>query len=70
MVVNKRGVAFKAGAQGVRGQAMVEYLVVTAVMAAALFIPSGLTDNMSLADYMARAVRSFFRAYSFILSVT
>lgn len=53
-----------------RGQAMVEYLVVTGVVAAALFVPSPLTQNMSLADYLARAVRSFFRAYSFLLSVT
>lgn len=53
-----------------RGQAMVEYLVVTAVVAAAMFVPSPLTDNMAAADYMARAVRSFFRAYSFVLSVT
>ena len=53
-----------------RGQAMVEYLVVTTVLAAALFIPTALTENMSLADYLARAVRSYFRAYSFLLSVT
>lgn len=53
-----------------RGQAMVEYLVVTAVVVAALFVPSPLTENMALADYLARAVRSFFRAYSFLLSVT
>lgn len=54
----------------VSGQAMVEYLVITSVLAAALFIPTVLTDNMSVADYLARAVRSYFRAYSFILSVT
>ena len=53
-----------------KGQAMVEYLVVTAVLAVAMFVPSALTDNMPAADYLARAVRSYFRAYSFILSVT
>jgi hypothetical protein len=53
-----------------QGQAMVEYLVVTAVVAAAMFVPTPLTNDMSAADYLARAVRSFFRAYSFILSVT
>jgi hypothetical protein len=59
-----------AAAPRSQGQAMVEYLVVTAVIAAAMFVPSPLTANMSLADYLARAVRSFFRAYSFLLSVT
>lgn len=52
------------------GQAMIEYLVVTTVVAIALFVPTPLTANMSLADYLARAVRSFFRGYSFLLSVT
>jgi len=53
-----------------RGQAMVEYLIVTAVVATALFVPTSLTANMSAADYLGRAVRSFFRAYSFLLSVS
>lgn len=53
-----------------RGQAMVEYLIVTAVVATALFVPTAMTDNMALADYLARAVQSFFRSYSFLLSVT
>ena len=50
------------------GQAMIEYLVVTAVVAAALFVPFQAAGNMSLADYLARAVRAFFRAYSYLLS--
>ena len=53
-----------------RGQAMVEYLIVTGVVAVALFVPTALTENMALADYLARAVRSFFRSYSFLLSVS
>ncbi|WP_332848623.1 hypothetical protein [Massilia sp. S19_KUP03_FR1] len=53
-----------------RGQAMVEYMIVTGVVAAALFVPTALTDNMALADYLARAVRSFFRSYSFLISVS
>jgi hypothetical protein len=52
------------------GQAMVEYLIVTGVVAAALFVPTALTENMALADYLARAVRSFFRSYSLLLSVS
>lgn len=57
-------------ARRLRGQAMVEYLIVTAVVAAALFVPTPLTNNMALADFLARAVRSFFRSYSFLLSVS
>lgn len=53
-----------------QGQGMVEYLIVTATVAMVLFIPNPLTDNMPLADYLARAVRSYFRAYSFLLSVS
>jgi len=70
MFVTRPGTPFKAGVQRIDGQAMVEYLIVTAVLAAAMFIPTALTDNMSLADYAARAVRSYFRGYSFLLSVT
>jgi hypothetical protein len=51
------------------GQAMIEYLVVTVAVALVLFVPTPLTDNMPLADYLARAVRSFFRNYSFLMSV-
>lgn len=52
-----------------RGQAMIEYLVVTSTVALVLFIPTTLTNDMSLADYLARAVRAFFRSYSFMMSV-
>jgi hypothetical protein len=48
---------------------MIEYLVVTVAVALVLFVPTPLTDNMPLADYLARAVRSFFRNYSFLMSV-
>ena len=52
-----------------RGQAMIEYLVVTSTVVLVLFIPTALTNDMSLADYLARAVRAFFRSYSFMMSV-
>ena len=51
------------------GQAMIEYLLVTGVVAVALFVPVSFADNTSVADYLARAVRSFFRAYSYLVSV-
>lgn len=53
-----------------RGQGMIEFLVVTVLLALVMFVPTPLTQNMALADYLARAVRSFFRSYSFLLSVT
>ena len=52
-----------------RGQAMIEYLIVTSAVAMVMFIPSPMTNNMSLADFLARAVRAFFRGYSFMVSV-
>jgi len=52
-----------------QGQAMIEYIIVAGVLTAALFVPVPIADNMSVADYLARAVRSFFRAYSFLVSV-
>jgi hypothetical protein len=58
------------GAEHERGQGMIEYLVATSLVALVLFLPNPLTDNMALADYLARAVRTFFRGYSFLLSVT
>ena len=60
----------KQPAEHERGQGMIEYLVATTLVALLLFLPNPLTDNMVLADYLARAVRSFFRGYSFLLSVT
>ncbi len=56
--------------QAFAGQSMVEYMVVMAGAVIVLFIPYSITDNMSLADYMARSVRTFFRAYSFLVSVS
>lgn len=52
-----------------RGQAMIEYLLLVGVVAIVLFTPSSLTNNIAPADFLARAVRSFFRGYSFLVSV-
>ena len=52
-----------------RGQAMIEYLLLVGVVAVVLFTPSPLTNNIAPADFLARAVRSFFRGYSFLISV-
>ena len=51
------------------GQAMMEYLLLVVVLAAVLFIPSPITNNVSPAELLARAVRSYFRGYSFLISV-
>lgn len=52
-----------------RGQAMVEYLLLVGVVGLVLFVPSPLTNNMAPVDFLARALRSFFRGYSFLISV-
>lgn len=52
-----------------RGQAMAEYMLLVGVVALVLFVPSPLTNNMAPVDFLARAVRSFFRGYSFLISV-
>ncbi len=51
------------------GQGMIEYLLVTAVVTLVMFIPNPLTNNTPPADFLARAVRSFFRGYSYLISV-
>ena len=52
-----------------RGQAMMEYLLLVVVLAVVLFTPSPITNNIAPADFLARAIRSFFRGYSFLISV-
>jgi hypothetical protein len=53
-----------------RGQGMIEYLMITAVVALVMFVATPLTDNIPPADYLALAVRSFFRGYSYLISVS
>lgn len=52
-----------------RGQAMTEYLLIVGVVLLVMFVPTQLTNNIAPADFLARAVRSFFRGYSFLVSV-
>jgi Flp pilus assembly pilin Flp len=52
-----------------QGQAMVEYILIVGIVALVMFVPSPLTQNMAPADLLARAVRTFFRGYSFLISV-
>jgi len=48
---------------------MVEYLLIVGVLTVVLFTPSPITNNVAPADLLARAVRTFFRGYSFLISV-
>jgi hypothetical protein len=51
------------------GQGMIEYLLIVSVLALVMFVPTPVTNNMAPADYLALAIRSFFRGYSFLISV-
>jgi Flp pilus assembly pilin Flp len=51
------------------GVAMIEYTVVTVAIGIALLTPLSFTENMPPAEYLAKAVRAFFRAYSLMVSV-
>lgn len=51
------------------GQGMIEYLLIVSVVALVMFVPTPVTNNMAPADYLALAIRSFFRGYSFLISV-
>ncbi len=54
---------------GQKGQAMVEYLIVTSAVGLVMFIPTSFTNNLAPADYLARAIQNFFRGFSFLMSV-
>jgi len=52
-----------------QGQALVEYALIMTLVGVVLFVPQSLTNNMSVAEYIARAVAAFFKAYSVLVSV-
>lgn len=51
-----------------RGQALIEYMLIASIVAIVMFVPDPLTENMAPADYFAKAVQVFFRSYSFLVS--
>jgi len=55
--------------QGQSGQVMIEYVLVTTMVALALLMPQALSNNMSVGEYLANGLRAFFRAYSLIVSL-
>jgi hypothetical protein len=67
-VTRSRPRRLRRNAWRARGQTMVEYIVVTAFAAMALFLP--IVGNESVAEQLARAVGNFFRGLSFIVSVS
>jgi len=65
----KTGEAGGMGRRTPRGQAMAEYLLIVGVVVLVVFVPTPLTHDMAPADLLARAVRTFFRGFSFLVSV-
>ena len=55
--------------RGHSGQVMIEYVLVTTVVALALLMPQALSNNMPVGEYLANGLRAFFRAYSLIVSL-
>jgi len=50
-----------------RGQAMVEYAVIAAVLAGALFVAD--FDGKSGAQYLADMIKAFFRSLTYFISL-
>lgn len=50
------------------GQAAAEYLMCVSLLAVVLLLPSG--DDASVAAQLAHAIRGWFRACSFLLSIS
>jgi hypothetical protein len=51
-----------------QGQALTEYLICAAVMALALLIPMG--ESAPVVIQLAKAIRNFYRGFSFLLSIS
>jgi hypothetical protein len=58
----------RRGAAIARGQGLAEYLVCVSVLAVVLLLPSG--TEASVAAQLAGSFRSFFRACSYLLSLS
>jgi hypothetical protein len=54
--------------RGSKGHAMTEYLICAAVMAVALLVPVG--ESVPVMTQLARAIRDFYRGFSFLLSIS
>ncbi len=51
-----------------RGQAMIEYVLVTLLVCLVLFTP--FAGGRSVAEQLALAIANFFRGYSFLVSIS
>jgi hypothetical protein len=51
-----------------RGQAMIEYVLITIFVCLVLFTP--FAGGRSVAEQLALAIASFFRGYSFLVSIS
>ncbi len=52
------------------GQAMAEYCVVCALAAVVVFVPSSLTNGQIMPVYLFNAVKSFYQAFSYLISLS
>ncbi|MCO5978571.1 hypothetical protein [Ideonella oryzae] len=52
-----------------RGQAMIEYVLVAALLVLALFTTDAVFDGKTGAQYLADMIRAFFRSLTYFLSL-
>jgi Flp pilus assembly protein TadG len=65
----KRGARHLCGRRFQRGQGMVEYAVIATVLVGALFVPVDLFGGKTGAQFLADAVRAFFRNLTYFISL-
>jgi len=59
----------RPGRSAQQGQAMIEYVLVAAILVLALFTTDSLFDGKTGAQYLADMVRAFFRSLTYFLSL-
>jgi hypothetical protein len=53
-----------------QGQAMAEYCIVCALGVIVMFVPSSLTNGQSMSVFLFNAMKSFYQAFSYLLSLS
>ncbi len=52
------------------GQAMAEYVIVCGLMAVMLFVPTALTNNLTIPAFLFQNMKQFYQAFTFLISLS